>query len=154
MRTNWENDYDVIVIGAGHAGIEAASAGARLGARVALVTHSLETIGRLSCNPAVGGMGKGQVVCEIDALGGEMALLADQSGIQFKTLGQRKGPAMWSPRSQNDKDSYPSLAATRLRSIDGLTLIEGSVDDVQLSNGIVSGVEITTEEGNSKKSIT
>ena len=144
--------YDVIVIGAGHAGIEAASASARLGAKTALVTHSFETIGRLSCNPAVGGMGKGQVVCEIDALGGEMALLADQSGIQFKTLGRSKGPAMWSPRSQNDKDSYPSLAAAKLRSIDQLDLIEGSVDDIELEEGGISGVQITYGKGESTKS--
>lgn len=132
--------YDVIVIGGGHAGIEASSAAARMGTRTALVTLSIETIGRLSCNPAVGGMAKGQLVCEIDALGGEMARLADRSGVQFKTLGTKKGPAMWSPRSQNDKDLYPRFAQERLREIKGLDLIEGGVRDVRIENGRVSGV--------------
>lgn len=133
-------DYDVIVVGGGHAGIEASSAAARMGCSTALVTLSLETIGRLSCNPAIGGMAKGQLVCEIDALGGEMAKLADKSGIQFKTLGTKKGPAMWSPRSQNDKDLYPFYAQERLREIDGLDLIEGAVADIRIENGHISGV--------------
>ena len=84
-----------------------------------------DTIGRLSCNPAIGGMAKGQLVCEIDALGGEMAKLADKSGIQFKMLGTSKGPAMWSPRSQNDKDLYPFYAQKRLTEIDKLDILEG-----------------------------
>lgn len=105
-----KNKYDVIVIGGGHAGIEASSVSARLGCETALITMKFDTIGRLSCNPAIGGMAKGQLVCEIDALGGEMAKLADKSGIQFKMLGTSKGPAMWSPRSQNDKDLYPFYA--------------------------------------------
>lgn len=132
--------YDVIVIGGGHAGIEAASASARMGCRTALVTLSIDTIGRLSCNPAVGGMAKGQLVCEIDALGGEMGKLADRSGIQFKTLGTKKGPAMWSPRSQNDKDLYPRFAQERLQEIGNLDLIEGSVDDIRIEEGRVRGV--------------
>lgn len=140
------NRYDVIVIGAGHAGIEAASAAARMGCRTALITLSIEASGRLSCNPAVGGMGKGQLACEIDALGGEMGLLADRSGIQFKTLGKRKGPAMWSPRSQNDKDLYPTFALERLREIENLDLIEGSVDDVQIKRGEITGVVIDPEK--------
>lgn len=132
--------YEVIVIGGGHAGIEASSATARMGCRTALITLSLETIGRLSCNPAIGGMAKGQLVCEIDALGGEMAKLADLSGIQFKTLGTKKGPAMWSPRSQNDKDLYPKFAQERLAEIQNLDLIEGAVADIRIENGRIAGV--------------
>lgn len=137
--------YDIIVIGGGHAGIEAASAAARMGCRTALLTLSIEAIGRLSCNPAIGGMAKGQLVCEIDALGGEMARIADQSGIQFKTLGTKKGPAMWSPRSQNDKDRYPQFAQERLRSIPLLDLIECTVEDIRVEEGGVKGV--VTGEG-------
>ena len=147
------NHYDVIVIGAGHAGIEAASAAARMGCRTALITLSIEASGRLSCNPAVGGMGKGQLACEIDALGGEMGLLADRSGIQFKTLGKRKGPAMWSPRSQNDKDLYPSFALERLRDIENLDLIEGSVDDIQITQGAIAGVTIDRGRRISRRSV-
>lgn len=134
--------YDVIVIGGGHAGIEAASAAARMGCSAALVTADIATIGRLSCNPAVGGMAKGQLVCEIDALGGEMGRLADRSGIQFKMLGRSKGPAMWSPRSQNDKDLYPRYAQERLSEIEGLEIVEGLVDDVVLEAGAVHGVRL------------
>ncbi|MCB0710791.1 MAG: tRNA uridine-5-carboxymethylaminomethyl(34) synthesis enzyme MnmG [Ignavibacteriae bacterium] len=134
--------YDIIVIGGGHAGIEAASASARMGCLTALITLELETIGRLSCNPAIGGMAKGQLVCEIDAMGGEMAKIADISGIQFKTLGTKKGPAMWSPRSQNDKDLYPFYAQQRLREIQGLDLIEASVEDILIDKGVIKGVRL------------
>ncbi len=137
-----ESAYDIIVIGGGHAGIEAASAAARMGCSTALISADQSAIGRLSCNPAVGGMAKGQLVCEIDALGGEMARLADRSGIQFKMLGRSKGPAMWSPRSQNDKDLYPRFAQERLREIAGLDLVEGLVDDVRLESGRVVGVRL------------
>lgn len=136
---------DVVVIGGGHAGIEAASATARMGFRTILVTMSTEAIGRLSCNPAIGGMAKGQLVREIDALGGEMARLADASGIQFKMLGLSKGPAMWSPRSQNDKDLYPQAAQIRLREIDGLSIIEDQVVDVRIENGCVSAAILMNE---------
>lgn len=130
----------VAVIGGGHAGIEAASAAARLGCSVALITMDLDAIGRLSCNPAVGGMAKGQLVCEIDALGGEMGVIADRAGIQFKLLGRSKGPAMWSPRAQCDKDTYPRIARERLESIQGVTLIQGLVQDVLMMNGAISGI--------------
>ena len=143
--------YDVIVVGGGHAGIEAASATARMGCKTALITLDLQTIGRLSCNPAIGGMAKGQLVCEIDALGGEMAKLADKSGIQFKTLGTKKGPAMWSPRSQNDKDLYPQFAQERLREIDGLDLIEGGVNDVYIEKGSVTGILFEDRKGQNKR---
>ena len=133
-------DFDVVVIGGGHAGIEAASASARMGQNTLLITMDRNAIGRLSCNPAIGGMAKGQLVCEIDAMGGEMALLADRSGLQFKTLGVSKGPAMWSPRSQNDKDLYPAEARMRLESIPGLSILESQVEDIRVREGAIAGV--------------
>lgn len=140
--------YDVIVIGGGHAGIEASSASARKGCSTALITMDKSTIGRLSCNPAIGGMAKGQLVREIDALGGEMALLADKSGVQFKMLGTSKGPAMWSPRSQNDKDLYPYFAQKRLKEIDNLEVLEGIVDDVIVEKGTVKGIIFSDKDNN------
>lgn len=134
------SNYDIVVVGGGHAGIEAASAAARMGCKTVLVTMSIESIGRLSCNPAIGGMAKGQLVREIDALGGEMARIADASGIQFKMLGRSKGPAMWSPRSQNDKDIYPRVAQQRLLDLGGLDLIEDSILDVAIEDCRVRGV--------------
>ncbi len=103
-------DYDVIVIGGGHAGIEASLATARLNFKTLLITQSLDAIGRLSCNPAIGGLSKGNIVREVDALGGEMARLIDATMIQFRTLNKRKGPAVQAPRAQADKFSYNRLA--------------------------------------------
>src|SRR5688572_23127428 len=111
-----------------------------MGCRTALITMDPATIGRLSCNPAIGGMAKGQLVCEIDALGGVMGQLADLAGIQFKMLGRSKGPAMWSPRAQMDKDAYPELARTILAETPNLTILEGTVGDVRLENGMVTGL--------------
>lgn len=138
--------YDVIVIGGGHAGIEAASAAARMGCSTCLITMAISAIGRLSCNPAIGGMAKGQIVRELDALGGEMGRLADLSGIHFKMLGRSKGPAMWSPRSQNDKDLYPYFAQKRLQEILNLSLIEAVVEDVLVRNNTVSQVQLQNGE--------
>src|SRR5690554_1218107 len=101
--------YDVIVIGAGHAGIEAALAAARRGAKTVLFTIKLEAIGRMSCNPSIGGPAKGHLAREVDALGGEMARVADLTGIHFRMLNRSKGPAVWAPRAQNDKHEYTRL---------------------------------------------
>src|SRR5260221_12138284 len=112
--------YDVIVIGGGHAGIEASLAASRIGCSTLLVTMSKESIGRMSCNPAIGGIAKGQLVREIDALGGEMGKIADATGIQFRMLNLSKGPSVWSPRCQNDREWYSKEAQRRVLSQPGL----------------------------------
>ncbi len=122
--------FDIVVVGGGHAGAEAASAAARGGASVALVTFNRHAIGRLSCNPAIGGIGKGQMVREIDALGGLMGLVSDEAGIQFRMLNRRKGPAVWAPRAQVDCDLYPEALQRRLRENASLTIVEAGVDEL------------------------
>jgi tRNA uridine 5-carboxymethylaminomethyl modification enzyme len=121
--------YDVIVIGGGHAGIEAAWATSRLGHGTALVTMDVDAIGRLSCNPAIGGLGKGHMVREIDALGGLMAFLADEAGLQFRILNKSKGPAVWAPRAQTDRELYPAAAQRYLSAANNLDIVEGTVED-------------------------
>lgn len=132
--------YDVLVVGGGHAGCEAAAAAARFGARTALVTHRLDRIGEMSCNPAIGGLGKGHLVREIDALDGLMGLVADHAGIQFRLLNRSKGPAVRGPRAQADRGLYRSRMQETLNTLEGLTLIAGAVDDVLEEAGRCVGV--------------
>ena len=144
-RSTWnipEPCYDLVVVGAGHAGIEAALAGARLGLRTLIITMSLHTIGQLSCNPAMGGVGKGQLIREIDALGGEMAKLVDASALQFRMLNRSKGPAVWSPRAQCDKQEYAQLATQALFDQRGLDLRQGMVRDVVITGRRIQAVEL------------
>ena len=143
--------YDVIVIGAGHAGCEACAAAARIGAKTALITHKIATIGEMSCNPAIGGLGKGHLVREIDALDGLMGRVIDKAGIQFRMLNQSKGPAVRGPRAQADRELYKKYMLAALREQSGLTLIEAPVegllfDDVRISGVILAdGTQITAK---------
>ncbi len=130
--------YDIIVAGGGHAGIEAALAAARLGLKTAMVTLRKDTIGKMSCNPAIGGLAKGHLVREIDALGGEMARIIDATGIHFKMLNRSKGPAVWSPRAQADRLAYMKNAQRRILNQPGLTVIEGSVNGLVVKQGRVA----------------
>ena len=139
-------DYDIIVVGAGHAGCEAASAAARMGLETILVTIHLETIAQMSCNPAIGGLAKGNLVREIDALGGLMGLLADETGIQFRLLNRSRGSAVQAPRAQCDKARYRLLMKKRLEDTRNLTVFQGIVTGVLVSNGRVQGVQ--TLDGN------
>jgi tRNA uridine 5-carboxymethylaminomethyl modification enzyme len=132
--------YDVIVVGGGHAGSEAAAAAARMGARTLLITMNLQAIGQMSCNPAIGGIGKGHIAREIDALGGIMGVVTDRAGIQFRMLNQRKGPAVWGPRAQCDRMRYADAVRQELESIPSLFMRADMVMDVLAENGRVTGV--------------
>ena len=140
------NSFDVIVVGGGHAGCEAAAAAARMGARVALVTHQLRTIGEMSCNPAIGGLGKGHLVREIDALNGLIGRVADGAGIQFRVLNRSKGPAVQGPRAQADRKLYRHHMQAALAATAGLHVIAEPVEDLLVRNGKAAG--IITAAGN------
>ena len=139
MRENPPVQFEVLVIGGGHAGIEAAHAAARMGLRTALLTGARSAIGRMSCNPAIGGLAKGQLVREIDALGGLMGGLADEAGIQFRILNRSRGPAVWGPRAQCDRALYARLAGQRMAATENLTVLEAMAEELVENGGRVCG---------------
>src|SRR5436189_3029671 len=143
ISRGFESEFDVIVVGAGHAGTEAAAAAARLGCRVAVVTSTLETIGQMSCNPAIGGVAKGTVVREVDALGGVMGRATDLAMIQFRMLNRSKGPAVWSPRAQCDRGLYRRAVRFLLDQHTNLQTVQGTVARLILAphDARVLGVE-------------
>src|SRR5512141_1227812 len=134
-RQSFESRFDVLVVGAGHAGTEAAVAASRTGAHVGLVTSSLETIGQMSCNPAIGGVAKGTVVREVDALGGVMGRATDQATIQFRMLNRGKGPAVWAPRAQCDRGLYRRAVRSLVESHSRVTLVQGTVARLLIEHG-------------------
>ncbi|MEH2612514.1 tRNA uridine-5-carboxymethylaminomethyl(34) synthesis enzyme MnmG [Bradyrhizobium sp. AZCC 1693] len=136
------DSFDVIVIGGGHAGCEAASAAARMGEKTALVTHRFATVGAMSCNPAIGGLGKGHLVREVDALDGLMGRVADAGGIQFRMLNRRKGPAVRGPRAQADRKLYAAAMQAAVRETNNLSVIEGEADELIVANGRVTGIRL------------
>jgi tRNA uridine 5-carboxymethylaminomethyl modification enzyme len=141
MRPEREN-FDVIVIGGGHAGCEAAAAAARMGATTALVTHRFSTVGAMSCNPAIGGLGKGHLVREVDALDGLMGRVGDAGGIQFRVLNRRKGPAVRGPRAQADRELYAAAMQAAITATESLSVIEGEADELTVVDGRVTGLRL------------
>ena len=135
LAKSMNGSFDIIVVGGGHAGCEAAAAAARMGARTALVTHRFATIGEMSCNPAIGGLGKGHLVREIDALDGLMGRVADAAGIQFRLLNRSKGPAVQGPRAQADRKLYRAAMQAAIRATANLEVIEAAVEDLIVEDG-------------------
>lgn len=146
MKHSQSNQFDVLIIGGGHAGIEASIIASKMGLRVGLISMDINTIGRLSCNPSIGGSAKGHLAKEIDALGGAMPHIADASGIQFKMLNTSKGPAVWSPRSQNDKDLYPLFAQHAVQSTPNLTVISETVTEILVKGDLIRGVKTLSNQ--------
>ena len=138
---DYPENFDVIVIGAGHAGCEAAYAAAKLGANTLLLTMNLDTIAKMSCNPSIGGSAKGQIVREIDALGGVMGKIADKTGINFRMLNRSKGPAVWAPRCQSDRFLYSYEMKSLLENTANLSLMQGGINSLIIEDGKVTGVE-------------
>src|ERR1700679_3318200 len=133
-------EYDILVVGAGHAGCEAAAAAANMGSRVLLVTMNMQTIAQMSCNPAMGGIAKGQIVREIDAMGGYSGIVTDQSMIQFRMLNRSKGPAMWSPRAQSDRMLFATKWREMLENTPNVDFYQDMVNGILVKNGQVYGV--------------
>src|SRR3954468_20751300 len=134
-------EYDVIVVGAGHAGCEAAASAANMGSKVLLVTMNMQTIAQMSCNPAMGGIAKGQIVREIDALGGYSGIVSDKSMIQFRMLNKSKGPGMWSPRTQNDRMLFAQYWRESLEAVANVSFWQDTVSEVIVSRGTICGVK-------------
>src|SRR5215813_15365549 len=141
MTFNLPTEYEVLIVGSGHAGIEAALAASRIGCRTLMLTQNLDTVGQMSCNPAIGGLAKGHIVREIDAMGGVMGLNADATGIQFRMLNRTKGPSVRAPRVQCDKKAYQFRMKAILESAENLDLKQGTVSRIIADNGNVDGVE-------------
>jgi len=141
-RVMCERDFDIVVVGAGHAAVEAALAAARLGRRVAVITISHRHVAEMPCNPAIGGLAKGQLVREIDALGGEMGRAIDDTGLQFRMLNTGKGPAVRSPRAQADKEAYRARMLAALAAEPNLTLVSARVEQLLTAGGRVNGVRL------------
>ena len=145
MNATSEKLFDVIVIGGGHAGVEAASAAARLGSETLLITHNIGRIGEMSCNPAIGGLGKGHLVREVDALGGLIGRVADFAGIQFRLLNRGKGPAVHGPRAQADRELYRKGMQSEIKKIKNLSIIEAEVTDLKVKKETVLGVFLSDD---------